>query len=224
MGERFSGGSARLSQRSRCQGCSIQVSSLSPAGRETYAGLPRGHPVSFAVFKQSPGIITGSLPWRRRSSRCGLHSSTTIWFDRYFERRSLPSPRRVSLRLIADGNRDLLGSQLIVAWRGNGALSRRGLAAMLEFLFKAEYAYDMGMPQWMARIDHASPPCGLNVSFSGRHKVFHFRIWYRDVLAGYMREMLLDPRSLSRPYIERKKLEDVVQGHLRGSELHQRDP
>jgi hypothetical protein len=27
--------------------------------------------------------------------------------------------------------------------------------ALLEFSFKAEYAYDMGMPQWLARIDHA---------------------------------------------------------------------
>jgi len=46
--------------------------------------------------------------------------------------------------------------------------------------------------------------------------VFHFRVWYRDALADYVREMLLDSRTLSRPYIERKKLEEVVQGHLRG--------
>jgi asparagine synthase (glutamine-hydrolysing) len=28
--------------------------------------------------------------------------------------------------------------------------------------------------------------------------------------------MLLDPRSLGRPYIERKRLEKMVQGHLKG--------
>ena len=28
--------------------------------------------------------------------------------------------------------------------------------------------------------------------------------------------MLLDPRSLDRPYIERKRLEEVVRGHLKG--------
>jgi asparagine synthase (glutamine-hydrolysing) len=97
--------------------------------------------------------------------------------------------------------------------------------ALLEFQFKAEYAYDMGMPQWVARIDHAFSPLHLERLFLGRHKVFHFRVWYRDALAGYVQEMLLDPCSLSRPYVERKGLEAVVRGHLKGdqnytNELH----
>jgi asparagine synthase (glutamine-hydrolysing) len=92
-------------------------------------------------------------------------------------------------------------------------------------LFKAEYAYDMGMPQWLARIDHALSPLRPEHIFLGRHKPFHFRVWYRDALAGYVKEMLLDPRALSRPYIERKRLEAVVRGHLTGdrnytTELH----
>ena len=83
----------------------------------------------------------------------------------------------------------------------------------------------MGMPQWVARIDHAFSPLHLERFFLGRHKVFHFRIWYRDALAGYVKEMLLDPRSLSRPYLERKGLEAIVRGHLKGdqnytNELH----
>ena len=76
--------------------------------------------------------------------------------------------------------------------------------ALLEFSFKAEYAYDMGMPQWLARIDHAFSFLGWERLFLDRHKVFHFRVWYRDYLAGYVREILLDPRTLSRPYLERK--------------------
>jgi len=74
----------------------------------------------------------------------------------------------------------------------------------------------MGMPQWLARIDHVLSPMHLERLFLGRHKVFHFRTWYRDALAGYVREMLLDSRSLSRPYIERRALVEVVQRHLKG--------
>jgi asparagine synthase (glutamine-hydrolysing) len=44
----------------------------------------------------------------------------------------------------------------------------------------------------------------------------HYRVWYRDALAGYVREILLDPLTLSRPYLERKTLETIVNGHLRG--------
>jgi asparagine synthase (glutamine-hydrolysing) len=81
------------------------------------------------------------------------------------------------------------------------------------------------MPQWLARLDHALSPLRPEHIFLGRHKPFHFRVWYRDALAGYVKEMLLDPRALSRPYIERKRLEAVVLGHLTGdrnytTELH----
>jgi asparagine synthase (glutamine-hydrolysing) len=119
--------------------------------------------------------------------------------------------------LIADGNRDLLKiptDRGIAGERGGllGTTSR----ALLEFSFKAEYAYDMGMPQWVASVDHVFSSLHLERLFLGRHKVFHFRTWYRDELAGYVREVLLDPRSLSRPYIERKGLEYVVRSHLVG--------
>jgi asparagine synthase (glutamine-hydrolysing) len=32
--------------------------------------------------------------------------------------------------------------------------------------------------------------------------------------------MLLDPRTLSRPYIERKSVESIVRGHLSGGQNH----
>ena len=69
-------------------------------------------------------------------------------------------------------------------------------------------------------IDHAFSALHLERLFLGRHKVFHFRLWYRDALAGYIREMLFDPRSLTRPYIGRKQLEEIVQGHLKGDRNH----
>jgi asparagine synthase (glutamine-hydrolysing) len=92
---------------------------------------------------------------------------------------------------------------------------RRG---WLEFSFKAEYAYDYGMPQWLAGFDHAFKWAHFERLFLGRHKFCHFRVWYRDNLADYVREILLDSRSLSRPYIERKTLEHMVSNHLRGTQ------
>ena len=86
----------------------------------------------------------------------------------------------------------------------------------MEFTFKAEYAYDYGMPQWAARIDHLLSPLHLERLFLGRHKLLHFRIWYRDSLSDYVRQILLDPRTLSRPHLERKGVEDIVNGHLSG--------
>ena len=89
--------------------------------------------------------------------------------------------------------------------------------AYLEFIFKAEYAYDYGMPQSVVRVDHAMEKLHLERLFLGRHKFYHYRIWYRDALASYVREMLLDSRSLSRPYLQRHAVESIVNGHLQGT-------
>jgi asparagine synthase (glutamine-hydrolysing) len=93
-----------------------------------------------------------------------------------------------------------------------GALKR----TYLETTFKAEYEYDYGMPQWLAQIDHVFSGLHLERLFLGRHKYYHFRVWYRDALSKYIQETLLDPRTLSRPYIERKSLENIVHGHVKG--------
>jgi len=84
------------------------------------------------------------------------------------------------------------------------------------FTFKAEYAYDNGMPQWVAKMDHAFSSLHLERLFLGRHKYYHFRVWYRDALSGYIREILLDPRTLSRPYWQKNVLEAMVQHHIKG--------
>jgi asparagine synthase (glutamine-hydrolysing) len=72
------------------------------------------------------------------------------------------------------------------------------------------------MPQWMARIDHHLAPLHLERLFLGWHKYYHFRVWYRDLLAGYLREILLDSRTLSRPYWQKKNLETMLQHHIKG--------
>ena len=60
------------------------------------------------------------------------------------------------------------GSRRTVVWaEAAGDFSEAASRGLLEFLFKAEYAYDMGMPQWMARVDHAFSACISNVSSSG---------------------------------------------------------
>jgi asparagine synthase (glutamine-hydrolysing) len=185
---------------------------------KTYAEIIHGHPVSFAAFQQSQWGLYGVLALEQTQL-----SMRSPYLDNDFIRTVFRSPlpalasNEVSLRLIADGNPSLLR---IPTDRGVAG-SRRSIPGaasriLLEFLFKAEYAFDMGMPQWLARFDHALSAVRPEQFFLGRHKPFHFRVWYRDYLAGYVREMLLDPRSLSRPYIERKGLEAVVEGHLRG--------
>jgi asparagine synthase (glutamine-hydrolysing) len=186
--------------------------------RATYAGLVEAHPVTFAAFTQGPWHHAGVLGLEE--TQLSLRSP---YLDNDLVRTAFRAPQSalantdVCLRLIAEAH-PALGA--IRTDRGvggaGGPLAAAASRGLLEFLFKAEYAYDMGMPQSLARVDHALSRLHLERLFLGRHKLTHFRLWYRDVLAGYVREVLLDERSLRRPYLERKQLEAVVEGHVRG--------
>ncbi len=187
--------------------------------RQTYAGLLQGHPLSFALFSQAPWHHYGLLALEQ--TQLALRSP---YLDNDFVRTIYRAPAStlnnndVSLRLIADGDTKLLKIRTDRGLAGNRSpLPAKVLRQFLEFTFKAEYAYDYGMPQSVARVDHVFSCFHLERLFLGHHKFYHFRVWYRDNLASYVREMLLDSRTLSRPYLQRDILENLVDGHLKGN-------
>jgi asparagine synthase (glutamine-hydrolysing) len=92
----------------------------------------------------------------------------------------------------------------------------RARQVLQQFTYKAEYAYDYGMPQWLARLDHTFAPLHLERLFLGRHKYYHFRLWYRDSFHQYLKDVLLDPESLRRPYLRGAAVEKIVRAHISG--------
>ncbi|MGC4097225.1 MAG: hypothetical protein QM706_08930 [Nitrospira sp.] len=186
----------------------------------TYEALLHGHPLSFAVFKQAPWHHYGLLALEETQV-----SVRSPFLDNDLVRTVFRAPESAvkshdfCLRLIEEGNPSLRG---IPTDRGVGGVGLKGaiLQTSLEFLTKAEYAYDYGMPQWLAQTDYFLSSFHLERLFLGRQKFNHYRVWYRDALAGYVREMLLDHRTLSRPYVRRNQLEAVVHGHLKGHRNH----
>jgi asparagine synthase (glutamine-hydrolysing) len=191
------------------------------AAEESYAILREQHPVTFAAFRQSPWYHHGILALEQ--SQLTVRSP---FMDNDFVRTVYRAPQAyvkedIRLRLIREGSPSLAQLRSDRGVSANGGRITASLArASREFTFKAEYAYDEGMPQSVARIDHFLSRLRLERLFLGRHKLLHFRIWYRDRLAEYVRQMLLDPLTLSRPYLNKKTVETVVTSHLNGSQNH----
>jgi len=192
------------------------LAEVSRAG-ETYRDQLRGHRTSMVAFRQPAAYNFGVLMLEQ--TQLTLRSP---YLDNEVVRNVFRAPRvekgdDVRLRLIRDGSPALARLRtdrgLCISNPVAAAMNR----ALLEFTFKAEYAYDYGMPQWVAQVDHALAPFHLERMWMGRHKLFHFRWWYRTILANYVREMLLDPRTLARPYLNRSAVEAVVRGHLKGN-------
>jgi asparagine synthase (glutamine-hydrolysing) len=193
---------------------------------DTYAAVRREHPVTFAAFRQSPWYHHGILALEQTQL-----SVRSPYLDNDFVRTVYRAPKSngstnddVRLRLIRGGSAVLAAFHTDRGVGGDsGHLFSAAARSFLEFTFKAEYAYDYGMPQWLARIDHFFSRFHFERLFLGRHKLLHFRVWYRDALSKYVREMLLDPRTLSRPYLERKRVEAVVNGHTKGTRNYTTD-
>ena len=196
-----------------------EFDSYIPQVQETYTNLLQEHPLSFAVFRQAPWHHYGLLALEQ--TQISLRSP---YLDNDFVKTVFRAPESatassdVCFRLVKEGN---LALSRIPTDRGlggsHGRLASAASHSFFEFMRRAEYAYDYGMPQWLAQIDRALSPLHFERLFLGRHKFYHFRIWYRDALSRYVKEILLDPRTLSRPYVQRNKLEEVVQGHTNGN-------
>lgn len=187
-------------------------------GSETYQREQECHKVSFIAFKQ--------VPWHHYSRLAVEQSQITLrspYLDNELVALMYRAPPELalayepSLRLIAEGDMELA---MIPTDRG---LLHRPIAGVTElkhlyaeFTAKAEYAYDYGMPQWLARLDGTFAPLHLEKLFLGRHKFYHFRVWYRDKLSQYLEGILLDFRTRTRPYLNGKYLEKILFSHVHG--------
>ena len=184
----------------------------------TYEEERRGHKLSFIAFKQTP--------WHHYARLSVEQSQLTLrspYLDNdlvalvYRAPAELVESSDLALRLISEGNSRLgaIPTDRGLRYRPVPVLSHL-LHAFREVTYKAEYVYDYGMPQWLASVDHLLSPLRLERLFLGRQKFYHFRVWYRNELSGYVKEVLLDPRSLARPYIDGKRLAEVVSAHAKG--------
>jgi len=189
---------------------------------DTYARELNPRRLSFVAWKQ--------VPWHHYS-RLALEQSQLTLRSPYLDNDlvslvfqappELAASNELSLRLIADGNAELSGLGTDRgALHGSRSVATRLKNFYQEFTFKAEYAYDYGMPNWLAKVDRAFSALHFEKLFLGRHKFYHFRIWYRDALAGYLKDVLLDPRTLGRPYLQGANIERMVKNHTSGRENH----
>jgi asparagine synthase (glutamine-hydrolysing) len=190
---------------------------LNKAG-ETYASERRVPRTSFIAFKQ--------VPWHHYARMAVERSQLTVrspFLDNelvavaYQSPPDLPVNKALAHRYIAEHNPALAGIPTDRgAIGGNGVPASKFAVFRQEFMPRAEYMFDYGMPQWLAKFDRVLAPLRVERLFLGRQKFYHFRTWYRDELAHYVKEVLLDVRTLGRPYLNGRRVEEIVTAHVTG--------
>ena len=158
---------------------------------ETYRSEAKGHRLSFIAFKQ--------VPWHhyaRRSIETSVLTPRSPYLDNELVALAYQCPPQFRFSANPVLQSVIGGNPAIDAIGTDRALRQRSVPVFgnmahrwQEFTAKAEYAYDYGMPPWLARADRMLRPLHLEKLFLGRHKFYHFRIWYRDQLRPALQEL-----------------------------------
>jgi asparagine synthase (glutamine-hydrolysing) len=182
--------------------------------------LKNGPPLSMAVFKD--------FPWREYS-KIAIEQSQSVFRSPYMDNdlveliyraplgiRSSNHPQR---QIIRECNPDL---SVITSDRGYGEQKSPLLSKFLELyyyaLFKADYVYISALPHWLTKLDSICLRLNRGRPLFGSSQKFEFyRIWFSRELSEYVKEILLDQQTATRPYFDMKRLEMMVQTHTRGA-------
>ena len=201
-----------------------EFGSLLDEAVNTYRTESTGSRLSFIAFKQ--------VPWHHYG-RLAVEQSQLIPRSPFLDNDLVALAYRVPpelamspgplLALIAAGNPDLdtVGTDRALRHRTWPVFSRLA-QAWQEFTAKAEYAYDYGMPRRLVPIDHFFSRFHFERLFLGRHKFYHFRIWYKQQLKGYLETFGLD--SAGQPSCYRPGTgKQLIEAHLSGRANHTLD-
>jgi asparagine synthase (glutamine-hydrolysing) len=178
----------------------------------------REHWLSFVLFKQTPWHDQGRLALEQTQLTVRSPFLDNDLIELAYQASKLYRHRNdVLLRLIAECNEQLFK---IKTDRGLGGTTGPLLSLLYRFfwgsLIKTEYYFDYGMPQWFAKFNCLLTPPYVKNIFLGHNKFYHFRIWYRDELSNYIKEILLDNKTMYRPFLNQAFLRRMVSNHTQG--------
>lgn len=186
--------------------------------RRTFGEVSGGNRLTVTAFKEVPWSLYGSL--------AAAQSQLTVrtpYMDNDLVELAYQAPRdpkvckELFVQLITGIDKEFMS---IRTDRGVGGGSHVAFSRLIEMLyavwFKLEWYYNDGLPHWLSKPDAMLSSLRPERLILGHHKYLHYRLWFRNELSDYVRGMLLDRQTESRPYFNKKFVENMVGAHLRG--------
>jgi hypothetical protein len=154
---------------------------------------------------RSPFLDNDLVNLLYRAPHEGFNGSS---FEMYAIARNKPRLLEIRTNLGLAGNAPPLISKAI-----RMTIRTRGLADKVLNWDTLPYS----LQHMVAKVDaRVLSPLYLDRLFRGFGYFRHYNLWFRQELAPYLREMLLDDRTLSRPYWNAKHLARIVNDHIDG--------
>ena len=176
------------------------------------------HPVTFAAFNEVSGKRFG-IPAAARSQL----TFRTPYLDNdvvalaYRVPASLQSSARPVFSAIKRNNPEL-GA---IPTDMGGILETNRLASASRRIFsrgafKLDYFYNEGLPHWLSRLDPFFRRINSALGIVGRHKFLHYRSWFQQELAPYVKAVLRDPQIRGSRFFDSDFINEVALEHTSG--------
>lgn len=195
--------------------------------KETYSELSKRHSLSFFLFNE--------IPWYFSRFTTAEYSQLMVrspYLDNdfisvlYEAPKGLLSDPEFQLYFIANNSPRL---RKYITDRGLGGDSAAVyLKLKYRFLTKIDTLMNAeilpyNLHNWTARVDYLLKPFGLSKRLIGFDKFRHYRLWFREELSEYMRQILLDKKTFDRPYWNAGYIRKIVNDHIKGrnNNLHE---
>lgn len=180
--------------------------------RQEHEELRATHPVSFAAFCMVPWHLAG-----RRLAADSMLVLRSPYLDNDLVRLiyRAPAGARESSEASVDAIRAMSPRLAAIPTdMGYGGQSRPFVGTMDRLyrylLFKAEWYYNMGMPDVGVRHERHVPLRALERFFLGTHKIEHYRLWFRNELKASLLDILSGSTAASRSYVARPGLRRLL--------------
>jgi asparagine synthase (glutamine-hydrolysing) len=182
---------------------------------ETFRSAADIHPVSYTLFQQLPYQGYGRYAVERsqlltRSPFLANRVVTAVY--------QAPVATRTSIELVMRVLMQRPGLLAIPTDTGRLGHSPRTISLLRQsyrrMLVKAEYLTSHGAPDWMAALSSRLPV--LERGFLGRDKFQHFRVWMRNELSSFVRDMLFhdDQRDTLAAWFDMRRVSTMVTDHI----------
>jgi asparagine synthase (glutamine-hydrolysing) len=190
--------------------------------RDTLAAMDSGDPLSFAAFVEIPLHEYGRLAIEQSQLTFGTPYTDNELVALMYRGRQLDwSDDDIPAHVIAAEAPELLRIRTDRGHRQGQSRPARWLADLFfwRLLYKADWVFN-NEPSRYARPISLMRALHLDTVFMGRHIFSRYGRWLQAELAGYTKAVLLDGRTLTRPYLNGKALERMVLDHITGRRSH----
>ena len=199
--------------------------------KETYSKIKKNNEFSF--------VLQFAIPWWWNGVLVSEASQVVVrspFLDNEFINVLYRAPKEDSnwgvefeLKLIEKSNPKLLKIPTTGTYGGNyPLLISKAVEKGLGFLMKIDKIYNremlpFGLTHLIGRFDYLLLPLKLYRIITGFAEFRRYRVWFRDQLAPYIKEVLFDRKTLERPYWNKEYLIKIVNDHIQGRGTYLRE-